>query len=358
MLITPYRKVLNKFASIIYNEPQFAAEYLVPQASEFLRILTLITKPSPTENEHAARTSLLSYFCMLFALSDDARKCMVPHIDAIIFYLRSNDAVDRQSVLEVLEQLAEDEPSTRTTIEASLKAHLYDSMLEIAPETILSGIETYENVVIYDRERSITLFLHAGAYDFVLHHMKSPDVKHRLAAQSCLTQVYSIAERVDNESDQPGSVSVITGAFIHSLHDESVNVVTAAINFLHGTGGDEVKEQFLEDIEALKALIISLSYKRARTIGTGLEWLLIKLGDDNEYAMVKEGFGAVWKDDNILVETKIKIVKGVIDSFLDIRTAALEAGLCDLLMDVVRKKEEHRASVLVSDPNFSNRGNC
>ncbi|KAF9459111.1 armadillo-type protein [Collybia nuda] len=321
---------------IVYQQRRFSETYLLPHIAEFFRILACVSQPPLTDEEDATRTSILSIICMFFSLSKTSRNVMASHADSIIIYLRNNDAVDRYNIVSAIEELADEEPSSRDAIHTSLKAHLF---------------ETFDYIVVGGHRHVTQFFLAARAFELVLSSMSSPDVDTRIAAQSCLTQLYAIAEMVDSHRDvsagTPGTTKIITSAFIKALHDESPRVVTGATDFLNGTAGDEVKEIFVQDIMAIASLVISLGNKETQAIGTGAEWFLIKLGEGNSNELIKLGFKQVWCDDNIPLKTKLKIIRGgVIDTFLDIRTAALDGGLCDLMLDVIEKNNEHRLSVL------------
>ncbi|KAF8067550.1 armadillo-type protein [Lyophyllum atratum] len=341
-------EAVSKLALLSYEDPSFASAHLSPLAPELFRILSVLSLPPLTDTSGAIKVSFLELICGLFSLTPESRALLALHVNAIIPYLISSESLDRYYVLNALELLADEDPSTHEAIIASLTTHIYGPAP--TPPTILAGIEIYENAFIYGRDHCMQLLTKAGAYDLTLQALHSPDSKTRLAVLSCFTQLYPHvqAQTLDTPSSSPSPTTLaITCAVIQRLSDDSGEVVLEATNFLHGTASeDEVRTGFTEDSKALHALVLSLAHKPPGTVGTGPDWLLNKLGEGNENVFIKEAFKATWTDEAVPLEAKLKSLSGLKDTFMDIRTAALEGGMCDMLLGAVKNGGEQCTSAL------------
>ncbi|TFK41590.1 armadillo-type protein [Crucibulum laeve] len=331
---------------MVYNQPELLAEHMLPEVPSLLEIV----KTSKTPEEDAVHSNILAVICQLSTTSENARKRMIPEIPRLVPYLKNGAVIHRQSVLDMLEGIAEGEEDARDGIVQAMKHSLFASATPLTPEETESVIASFENNILYMREHGRRLFIQAGAVDVMFGGINSPRKETRLAAQSCIAQIFPTVDEIEAElpekaEDAPTLTSRIMSAFMKGLRDEDDAIVTAAAEFFSSTDSEDASAVFTQDPEAMVALVMLLARKEPGTIGASYEWALVRLAEGDGLKAVAEGFRIVWVDKRVPEETKVKIVGGLVDSFVNVRKAAMIGGLGERLLEWL-EDEKHRTSTL------------
>jgi len=334
---------------MIYQQQEFIAENLT--AFEIPRMI----KVAQTTTDEALCSCILEFVTGLPLDLGTTRKTALTYIPDLVPFLANGNVLDRQNVLNVLEQLAEDEPSSRELILQCAKI-MYEPMRKFEPQTdvdelkLISLIESFENTYLYGREHTRKIFVQAFAFDVTITSMLvEKQHKVRLAAQSCLTQVVEyideVNENVPDEVSRGMILASIVSAYFQQVADENKEVAEVAAQFL--ASDNEAISQLVVTLvvdkpDVVVSLILQLAQKAANTVGVPCEFALIKnLENEDATKSVVDGFRKMWQDEDIPSENKFGILSGLIDSFTLIREAALKGGLCEFIIKA--SKEEKTA---------------
>ena len=334
---------------MIYQQQEFIAENLA--AFEIPRMI----KVAQTTTDEALCSNILEFVTGLPLDLGTTRKTALTYIPDLVPFLANGNVLDRQNVLNVLEQLAEDEPSSRDLILQCAKS-LYEPMRKFEPQTdvdelkLIALIESFENAYIYGREHTRKILVQAFAFDVTLTSMLVEKYhKVRLAAQSCLAQVVEyieeVNENVPDESDRGVILVYIVSAFFQQVADEYKEVAQGAAQFL-ASDNEAISQLVVMHVvdrpDLVVSLVLQLAKKAANTVGVPCEFALIKsLENEDAAKSVLDGFRKMWQDEDILSDSKLGVLSGLIDSFTLIREAALKGGLCEFIIKA--SKEEKTA---------------
>ncbi|GLB39343.1 hypothetical protein LshimejAT787_0605050 [Lyophyllum shimeji] len=284
--------VLAKLISLARENPTFTSEHISARAAELLRILKL-----PQTQEH--RTALVQFISALFYLTPASRALLAPHADAIVPYLVPCYTTECLHVQYALSRLAEDDPASHA---ASLRTHLYYA--HPGPEVVRGAVESRGPA------RSLLSKPPPRGCDMSPAGLPPDDPRRRPVSGG----------RVGPRRVR-GDVVLRVGVGVGGRGDSDAR---GAGEGPGGAQGARARE------------------KPRGGVATGPHWLLARVvmgldsGDgEGEQAMVREAFEGVWKDAGLGVLVKLGI--------------AVEAGLCDLLLEEVGRggASEHRSAVLV-----------
>jgi len=335
---------------MIYQQQEFIAENLT--AFEIPRMI----KVAQTTTHETLCSSILEFVTGLPLDLGTIRKTAVTYIPDLVPFLANGNVLDRQNVLSILEQLAEDEPSSHELILQCAKS-MYEPMQNFEPQTdvdelkLIALIESFENAYLYGREHTWKILVQAFAVDVTLTSMlvEKPYYKIRLAAQSCLTQVVEcieeVNENVPDEDDRGLILPYIVSAFFLQVTDENKEVADAATQFI--TSDNEAINQLVlahvvDNPNIAISLILQFAEKAANTVGAPCDYALIKiLENDDANKSVVDVFRMIWQDEDILSEIKFAIISRLIYCFTPIRAAALKGDLCEFIIKA--SKEEKTA---------------
>ncbi|KAF8156918.1 armadillo-type protein [Crassisporium funariophilum] len=351
-----WNSAVNKLEGLFREQNQFAVDNIA--ALDIARFI----KRAKSTSDGLLRTSILTIVSDFYPVSgSEARKSVIPFIPDIVPFLGNNDVIDRQNILGMLENIAEEEPLSHAPIIEAARL-LYEPIRKIEEgsamdeEHLTSLVECLENAALYSRETCRKLFLQAGAFDAVLVCATSDTPrKVRLAAQSCLTQLMPYVDEIDavepeetRETSKNLTFVCIISAFMQLAQDADADIAKAAAEFItedRGEANELVNLIFLDNPKVATALILLLAKKAPRVVGTAEEFALLKFMENPETKIVvTDGFRKMWEDENVDMETKCQVIRGLVDSFLDIRKVALEAGMCRF---VVKSTQDERKAVEV-----------
>lgn len=315
-------------------EPELFLEHVIPKTPYFLDVAKKI-------NPDHRRSSILGFIGSFPTLFPSARALLISNINDLVPFLCDSDAMDQHYTLNILEDLAEEEPTSRPLILECLQAIFslrpdHHGVTSHEMEEAASAITAFESTLHWGRGQCKKLFVQAGAVAYALSTTSAPSKSLRRAGQSCMQQLFNADSELDDESSKVEGTSDLRGnivrAFIQSLKDEDLEVAGAAAEFFQGDGGDQAKPIFLKDPTAMIPLMLLLAKKPPKLVGVSCEWALMKYTDGETADAVVSAFRSIWEDGDILTETKFKIIVGLADSFVDLRLAALKGGLCEFLL--------------------------
>ncbi|KAL0958023.1 hypothetical protein HGRIS_000198 [Hohenbuehelia grisea] len=328
---TTFGEAMSKLQTIVSLKPALAI-HVAPHA------ITLLSLLSQTPTESANRSSTINLLCDVFTASRDSREAMKGNqsLSRMIKFLRTGDDLDRHYILLMLEQVAEEDPSSHELILSALRSEIYifdddddddkskdkaagededktksdpsakaqakASPSEEARQTI-NAISTVENLLLFQRTHITPLFLAARAFDYVVLNAmpgetgepkdsKSGDADAssgvRVAAQSCLIQISNALENSDDDDEEEGG-TVALGKQI------------AKFSRVLGGGGDADADEDGPDVKSFLAFAIVqfLAEDNASTSPASSTSEGITKDDDNDISTKLFSGAADWLNERL-----------------------------------------------------------
>lgn len=291
------------------------------------------------------RSRILDFFTCFPALPNEARDVLLHHLPALIAFLAKADVGERQSILYIVDDAADNLPDTHETIIANVKALFEPWCAKELPDEeakFIAALETFENTIVYSRETTRKLFIQGHAFNAAraaIRVEKFPLV--RLAGQSALNQMFDYALEVDElspvETERGKTLEIIITSLITLIADPDPRVAEAGAQFLM-TDREEpvlnvISSLLKSNLDIGVALVCQLANKLRGTVGATCEYALIKLVESDEWKQVAvESFKTVWTSPDIANTVKLAIVSGLIDSFTVLREISVETGICECMI--------------------------
>lgn len=260
---------------------------------------------------------------------------MLPHVEALISIVSIND-VDRLYVFHTLEQLLEVGDALSLRVQSAFRTSLFSNSDHMyTPEETIGVIETLESCI--STVHLYQLAINAGAFPFIMAAASSPSVPVRIQVQKCLTQIMAgdLLNQADFEDGSPPTPTKqeVFSVFLQCAKDSEDKVAWPAVDFLISSDDEKVPPAFAADPQVVLKLVILLGRKEnLEVIGAPAEWALAKLLEIEHGKAIKAAFEALWKDSELTDQTKMDVVRGLVNSFLDLRRLALEGGLAAFMM--------------------------
>ncbi|KAF9003383.1 hypothetical protein BDQ17DRAFT_1425343 [Cyathus striatus] len=333
---------LERLAYIVMWEERLAEENIIPELAKIIQVLKGMT-------DSTLFSLLLDSVCSLARISDRARTKMVPYLQDIIPNLLNGDMMDRQNILQMLDYFAQEKPSGHSAIVDFLRDHIYTVSVSLPPEQIISAIEAFENVIIYGRADSRRLFLEAGVLEFLLKLLDLPSAGPRVAAQSCLVQMFGSIDEIHEDiikakPTADSTKAAVLNALLKCIADEDERVSGGAIQFF-GADNEEVKQLLSDNPASVAAIVRHLGRKTSDIVGMPAEWVLVTLAEGEGFKTVSRAFEVTFSDDKIDTNDKLKIMSGLVSSFVNLRKAAMEGGLGEAMVEWL-KDDQFRTRTL------------
>ncbi|PPR01989.1 hypothetical protein CVT24_011116 [Panaeolus cyanescens] len=350
-----WNESLNKLNSFLENQNEFAVENLD------VIDLPMLFEVASTTTDETLRSCLLEFVGTFSSLSSDALSKTIPFLPKLVALLATGNVLDLHLILSILEEISTQHPSTEEDILQELTT-LYSPLTSMKSEAdveeprMVALIETFENCLVFDRSTLIPIFTKASVVDAVLATCLCNYSKAHASLISCCSQMMEHLSEIDNnlpdETERGNTAAFIFGVFRHLVCDKDEEVAKAAASFI-GEDRNELnglmRIMFSDSLDAIKSLVLQIALKPLHTVGVPCEYALLRFiegeEEDETKQAVKTVFAKLWSDEDVLVDTKLQVIRGLIDSFTDLRKIAIDNGLCDFVINIGCQKSDHDQTI-------------
>lgn len=140
----------EKLVGMMNLEPELFLEHVIPKTPYFLDVAKKI-------NADHLRSSTLGFLSSFPTLFPSARALLISNINDLVPFLCNSDAMDQHYTLNILEDLAEEEPTSRPLILECLQAIFtlrpdYHGVTSHEMDEAASAIAAFESTLLWGRE--------------------------------------------------------------------------------------------------------------------------------------------------------------------------------------------------------------
>ncbi|KAH6900830.1 armadillo-type protein [Coprinopsis sp. MPI-PUGE-AT-0042] len=356
-LLTTDVQSIAKLSHILNHQVDLFHELILPDVPSLFKLA------KENDGDEERRRPLVDLLSEIATTSEKGSATIRADLEAFVAFLLYPDLIDRFSVLRALERMLGEDSSLEPDLITILKSHILSLPSQVdagACGPYRSAIECFQHIVLYQEENLRTAFAKAGAIEFIINTTGAPDPATREVAiqglEAALTAKDELQEHFarnnpDGDYDDPMHFhGMIVLPAIGLLRDEDDRVVNAALSFLQSDDTELTAAFVCASDDALMSLALCLARKDPEVLGAPVDWLLGRYAEVDLKAVI-EGFQKAWAAEDVSVETKIRMLRGVANNFDKTKLAAGRGGMAEFVLRIL-DDAQHRSALLSTLPKL------